>query len=352
MNAKISVIVAVYNTMDYLDECLESLTEQTYKNLEIVLVDDGSTDDSGRKCDIWESRDSRIRVIHQKNMGISKARNAGLKIITGDYVAFLDSDDLLNKFFYEKMLDALYETGADMALCKVRPFEFKSELEKENIKENKKLKYKKEVVEENKKIKNKNEMCSYYISEDKNRFIYHLNDSFTGEITWVWNKLYKREVLNNVTFKNIKVMEDVMFITDVLTKVKSCVWVLEPLHYYRQRNGSIMNSGLRNIYEDYARSLEYEFTTLKYIKDRKFQEKHLYSCLNKIASYDVRAYENKMYNEDRKMLFYYKTLYMQNKKLVTDNKEKLKIFLFIHMHRFYCWLKKIKNKGRTDGYTK
>ena len=101
--------------MDYLDECLESLTEQTYKNLEIVLVDDGSTDDSGRKCDIWESRDSRIRVIHQKNMGISKARNAGLKIITGDYVAFLDSDDLLNKFFYEKMLDALYETGADMS---------------------------------------------------------------------------------------------------------------------------------------------------------------------------------------------------------------------------------------------
>lgn len=352
MNAKISVIVAVYNTMDYLDECLESLTEQTYKNLEIVLVDDGSTDDSGRKCDIWESRDSRIRVIHQKNMGISKARNAGLKIITGDYVAFLDSDDLLNKFFYEKMLDALYETGADMALCKVRPFEFKSEFEKENIKENKNLKYKKEVVEENKKIKNKNEMGSYYISEDKNRFIYHLNDNFTGEITWVWNKLYKREVLNNVTFKNIKVMEDVMFITDVLTKVKSCVWVMEPLHYYRQRNGSIMNSGLRNIYEDYAMSLEYEFTTLKYIKDRKFQEKHLYSCLNKIASYDVRAYENKMYNEDRKMLFYYKTLYMQNKKLVTDNKEKLKIFLFVHMHRFYCWLKKIKNKGRTDGYTK
>ena len=250
------------------------------------------------------------------------------------------------------MLDALYETGADMALCKVRPFEFKSELEKENIKENKKLKYKKEVVEENKKIKNKNEMCSYYISEDKNRFIYHLNDNFTGEITWVWNKLYKREVLNNLTFKNIKVMEDVMFITDVLTKVKSCVWVLEPLHYYRQRNGSIMNSGLRNIYEDYARSLEYEFTTLKYIKDRKFQEKHLYSCLNKIASYDVRAYENKMYNEDRKMLFYYKTLYMQNKNLVTDNKEKLKIFLFVRMHRFYCWLKKIKNKGRTDGYTK
>lgn len=352
MNAKISVIVAVYNTMDYLDECLESLTEQTYKNLEIVLVDDGSTDDSGRKCDIWESRDSRIRVIHQKNMGISKARNAGLKIITGDYVAFLDSDDLLNKFFYEKMLDALYESGADMALCKVRPFEFKSELEKENIKENKNLKYKKEVVEENKKIKNKNEMCSYYISEDKNRFIFHLNDNFTGEITWVWNKLYKREVLNNLTFKNIKVMEDVMFITDVLTKVKSCVWVLEPLHYYRQRNGSIMNSSLRNIYEDYARSLEYEFTTLKYIEDRKFQEKHLYSCLNKIASYDVRAYENKMYNEDRKMLFYYKTLYMQNKNLVTDNKEKLKIFLFVHMHRFYCWLKKIKNKGRTDGYTK
>lgn len=257
--------------MDYLVNVWRVWTEQIYKNLEIILVDDGSTDDSGRKCDIWESRDSRIRVIHQKNMGISKARNAGLKIITGDYVAFLDSDDLLNKFFYEKMLDALYETGADMALCKVRPFEFKSELEKENIKENKNLKYKKEVVEENKKIKNKNEMCSYYISEDKNRFIYHLNDSFTGEITWVWNKLYKREVLNNLTFKNIKVMEDVMFITDVLTKVKSCVWVLEPLHYYRQRNGSIMNSGLRNIYEDYARSLDMNLQHLNILKTENFR---------------------------------------------------------------------------------
>ena len=116
-NALISVIVPVYNVAAYLDACVGSLTGQTYKNLEIILIDDGSTDQSGALCDEWEKRDTRIRVVHQKNQGLSAARNRGLEIISGEYVAFLDSDDIIYEDAYRRMVKALERTQADVAIC-------------------------------------------------------------------------------------------------------------------------------------------------------------------------------------------------------------------------------------------
>ena len=105
MNSLISVIVPVYNVEDYLDRCIESIINQTYKNLEIILVDDGSTDSSGKKCDEYALRDGRIKVFHKENGGVSSARNMGLDIATGDYIGFVDSDDLLEHNMYEMLLN-------------------------------------------------------------------------------------------------------------------------------------------------------------------------------------------------------------------------------------------------------
>ena len=112
----ISVIIPVYNAEQYLDRCLQSVLDNTYQNLEIILVDDGSRDGSGAICDRYAERDSRFVVIHKNNAGTAAARNDALAIARGDYIAFCDNDDYISPYFYEYMLRAMEETGADVAV--------------------------------------------------------------------------------------------------------------------------------------------------------------------------------------------------------------------------------------------
>lgn len=113
-NPLLSVVIPVYMVQDYLDECIRSVVNQTYKNLEIILVDDGSKDDSPRICDAWQKLDCRIRVIHKENGGVSSARNAGLSVSTGEFIAFVDSDDWLSPDCYQKVIDYAISTKADI----------------------------------------------------------------------------------------------------------------------------------------------------------------------------------------------------------------------------------------------
>ncbi|MCM1500999.1 MAG: glycosyltransferase [Clostridium sp.] len=115
---KVSVIVPVYNVMPYLRKCIDSIVNQTYEQLEILLVDDGSTDGSGKVCDEYAEHDCRVRVIHKKNGGLSDARNVGIEAATGEYVAFIDSDDFVSEAFIEVMLKALCDSHADMSMVK------------------------------------------------------------------------------------------------------------------------------------------------------------------------------------------------------------------------------------------
>lgn len=112
----ISIIVPVYKVEKYLDKCVESIVEQTYKNLEIILVDDGSPDNCPAMCDEWAKKDSRIKVIHKKNGGLSSARNAGLDGCTGDYIYFLDSDDYIADNCIEMLFNAIVSDGSDMCI--------------------------------------------------------------------------------------------------------------------------------------------------------------------------------------------------------------------------------------------
>ncbi len=113
----ISVIIPVYNTQQYLKQCIDSVINQTYKNLEIILVDDGSTDDSPKICDEYTLKDNRIKVIHKQNGGVSSARNAGLKIAKGDYIGFVDSDDFIAPDMYETLCRELISTNTDLVIC-------------------------------------------------------------------------------------------------------------------------------------------------------------------------------------------------------------------------------------------
>lgn len=115
----ISVIVPVYNVEKYLDRCIRSIVNQTYKNLEIILIDDGSPDNSPQMCDEWAEKDSRIKVIHKQNGGVSSARNAGINAASGDYIGFVDGDDYIDPDMYEVMLTEIIENEADAARCAI-----------------------------------------------------------------------------------------------------------------------------------------------------------------------------------------------------------------------------------------
>ncbi len=119
-NAKISIIVPVYNIDKYLEKSVDSLINQTYKNLEIILIDDGSSDNSPQICDDFAKKDSRVKVIHQKNKGVSAARNAGLEVVQGDYIGFCDGDDIPDKDMFEFLLKTAEEDNADISICEVR----------------------------------------------------------------------------------------------------------------------------------------------------------------------------------------------------------------------------------------
>lgn len=117
MESMVSVVVPVYNVAAYLTECMNSILEQTYRNLDIILVDDGSTDDSGKLCDAFAEREARVRVVHKKNGGLSDARNTGLEMALGEFVIFVDSDDEIDVHMIESMLKTLQETDSDVVIC-------------------------------------------------------------------------------------------------------------------------------------------------------------------------------------------------------------------------------------------
>ena len=117
MGNLISIIVAIYNVDQYLEQCIDSIINQSYKNLEIILVNDGSTDNSKNICDYYSEIDKRIKVVHKKNGGVSSARNTGIDIATGDYIAFVDSDDYLELNMYETMINNLEQNQCDMGVC-------------------------------------------------------------------------------------------------------------------------------------------------------------------------------------------------------------------------------------------
>ena len=206
----ISVIVPVYNVEKYVVQCIESVLWQTYSNLEIIIVDDGSTDSSGKVCEVYKKKDARIKVIHKVNGGLSDARNVGLTQATGTYVVFLDSDDYWNDMdFLNKVSEKIIESEPDMIIFGFRKVDDNGELGKHVP---------------------MNDTC---IVEELVR-----NDDFN---ICAWDKVIKRDVLikNGITFKKGVYSEDMEWCANLLKAADSCAVIKSDPHSYRQRIGSI-----------------------------------------------------------------------------------------------------------------
>ena len=186
---KISVIVPVYKTEGLLDRCVESIVGQTYKNLEIILVDDGSPDNCPAMCDEWAEKDSRIRVIHKENGGVSSARKAALDIATGDYIGFVDSDDWIEPEMYSSLIQKISESGKNIALCSYYAVEISGE------------RYECRCVVD-KEVLDK---------DDYFRFIV-----LGGDGGYIWNRLYDADILKEVRFD-----EDIWYSEDLLFNFKT-----------------------------------------------------------------------------------------------------------------------------------
>jgi glycosyltransferase involved in cell wall biosynthesis len=217
MNDLISIIVPVYNMERYLDRCMSSILKQTYKNLEIILVDDGSTDSSPKMCDNYAVSDSRIKVVHKENGGLSDARNAGIRIATGDYIGYVDSDDWIELDMYERMHNACVENNAQLAVCR-----YFREYDNKTINDG----------TERLEILDRNEILKIYITDKDGYMVYNS----------VWSKLFKRELVEGVIFPKGRNSEDIMYTTRAFCKLNKAVYIDTCLyHYVIDRKDSIMN---------------------------------------------------------------------------------------------------------------
>ena len=217
MQPTISIIVPIYKVENYLERCINSILNQSFKNFELILVDDGSPDRCGEICDEYAKKDSRIKVIHKKNGGLSDARNAGLNIATGDYIGFIDSDDFIHKNMYKILYDGIIKTSSDIAQCKFKYFSNIDEIE-------------------NKKNINK-EFTTYTNIEGINGIIDNKELN-----TNIWNKIYKRELFDGVLFPKGKIHEDEFVTYKLFYKAKKICSINEKLYYYFNNSNGIMRN--------------------------------------------------------------------------------------------------------------
>ena len=207
----ISVIVPVYRVEPYLARCLDSIINQSYRHLEIILVDDGSPDNCGAICDDYASRDARIRVIHQKNGGPSAARNAGLDIVTGDYIVFIDSDDYIAAGMMEGLVNEIQKESSDIVI-----FDYFVE-KKDEV-------YSVKTIDSIKSLEKMQEMI--------------LMDSYTS---FVWNKIYRASLFDNVRMC-LRKFEDLMVMPHLFLKARKIIYLPVPYYYYNHANDTALTS--------------------------------------------------------------------------------------------------------------
>ncbi len=214
MNGRISVIIPVYNAAAYLPQCLESVLGQDYPDLEVILIDDGSTDGSGALCDSFAGRDSRVQVIHQQNSGGAAAKNAGLRVASGQYLSFVDSDDYLEPGAYRYMVEVLKATGADAAQFSFRDI-YLSRTEDQLL-------------------------CDRRMVLEGKDYLLRFPKDWTCAL--LWNKLFKRSLYEGIFFEEGHKIDDEYFTYQGF--LKPCKVVRDPqiVYNYRRRSSSVMGS--------------------------------------------------------------------------------------------------------------
>lgn len=226
MNELVSIVIPVYNVDKYIRECLDSVINQSYKNLQIILVDDGSTDNSGKICDEYAVKDSRITVIHQENQGAGAAKNTGLDLVKGEYLSLIDSDDYLELNYYETMVSNLKRYNVDVVQCLFR----------------------------NVFVNNKYDVQYNFPSQGSRaisakRFLTEM--LYDWKYAVFWNKLFKSKLLKDIRFPVGRKIDDEFFTYKLICNAKKILNINDKLYSYRMRQSSVMNnSDNEQIYMD------------------------------------------------------------------------------------------------------
>lgn len=218
----ISVVIPVYKTEKYIDRCLKSVTAQTHRELEIILVDDASPDHCPQICDEWAKKDNRIKVIHTENKGVANARNTALKIATGDYIGFVDSDDYIEPDMYEKLINTLLNNNADIAVCNYQ-------INDENRGEDK---------------------TTTLASRDALKLIAQGNYKYGV----LWNKLYKKSVVQGLEMPYLKCSQDLPYNYFAMKNAKIVAENSLKLYHYFQNENSTMHSDFNETKYDAVKS--------------------------------------------------------------------------------------------------
>lgn len=217
MSIDISIIVPVYKVEKQLEICIKSILSQTFSNFELILVDDGSPDNCGNICDEYQKKDNRIKVIHKENGGLSDARNVGLDIASGKYIAFVDSDDIIHPRMYEILFECINKSNSDIVQCKFKKFKSLDEV--------------------------KDDLDDYngsFEKYDNKTAIMDMIDNNNINVN-SWNKLYKSELFETLRFPKGKIHEDEFLTYKLLYNSRKIAYVDEELYYYYQNDNGIMN---------------------------------------------------------------------------------------------------------------
>ena len=306
----VSVIVPVYKVEKYIHKCVESITNQTYNDLEIILVDDGSPDRSGKICDELALTDDRIKVIHQENCGQAAARNRGLQVASGEYVTFVDSDDYISQNFAEFLVKAIEETSSDIAICGYKV-----------------------INEEEQVVLNS---CSSVGGLLDNNELW--NEVFGKLNNAVWNKLFRKKLLDGIFFEeDLGHGEDLLFNLTYISKCKKAVKVDSILYFYLKHPGSVTSSAFsdRRFMEIESKDRAKEFIIKNAPKQIINAQKYSFRARMNVIRAIYKDKKEKLYQKQIKELTtYLKDNYNSTKKTLCI-KEKIEYRILMSTHKGY-----------------
>lgn len=267
----ISVIVSVFNVQDYVEKAIESICCQSYDNLEIILVDDGSTDKSGGICDGFAKKDRRVKVIHKKNGGLSGARNTGIENSTGEYIAFVDGDDWIDQTMYEDLLGIIQKYDADLAICSYKEISRKGIIDRSTDKVT---------------IFEGRQTLRVFVEETEDYCIQNA----------AWNKLYHRNLMGNLRFPEGKLYEDIVYTTKLLAASKKAVYIDRAYYnYIFDRSDSIMNAKkLSNLLTDQIPAYEEKGEFLLSIGEKELYLTHQFFFYKRMLLHYKETKEEKV----------------------------------------------------------
>ncbi len=319
----ISIVVPVYNVEVYLDRCIKSILSQTHPDLEIILVNDGSTDSSGEICEYYSKIDKRIIVIHKENGGQSSARNTGIDIARGDYIGFVDSDDYVHQTMYKILFDLAINNDSDIVMCDYYELD--------------------EIEAEKQKMNDKN----LQVDLVKNTTIEHLsnlqalnllNDTNRGTYAIACNKLFKRHLFNNLRFIEGRIYEDVFLAHRILYRCRKLTYIDLRLYYYIQRQGSTVNSPFTTRKFDKLYAMKDRADFFRKIKEYELNEKAIKHYID-VFFWNYFKAKQELTGVERDLRFLKRTIDKSVFLIITNKliswKHKVMILLFVFSPSFY-----------------